>query len=219
MKKNTSAIEGLLWLIMILPALYLLWNYPSLPDRVPIHFDAQGNPNGYGPKSTLWYFILGLNLGVYILMKYIPIIDPKSKLKNINHYPRLRVIMQLLFSLISALLVYSAGESSFNTAQLISLLLCFLFSGLGNYFPTIKPNYFLGIRTPWTLENEYVWRKTHQKGGKLWFYGGIVMAAIVLVIPADYAVYSVVAAVLISTVYLMYYSYAVFQEVKKENLG
>ena len=50
-----------------------------------------------------------------------------------------------------------------------------LFMFLGNYFQAIKPNYFIGIRTPWTLENENVWRKTHQLGGKLFFIAGLLI--------------------------------------------
>ena len=59
---------------------------------------------------------------------------------------------------------------------LIFPLIGLLFAFLGNYFKTIKPNYFIGIRTPWTLENEEVWKKTHLIGGKLWFVGGLLMA-------------------------------------------
>ena len=60
--------------------------------------------------------------------------------------------------------------------DLIFVIIGLLFAFLGNYFKTIKPNYFIGIKTPWTLENEEVWKKTHLIGGKLWFIGGLLMA-------------------------------------------
>ena len=57
-----------------------------------------------------------------------------------------------------------------------------LFIMMGNYFQTVRPNYFVGIRTPWTLENEQVWKKTHRLGGRIWVAGGISIVLLGLLI-------------------------------------
>ena len=85
---------------------------------------------------------------------------------------------------------------------------------LGNYFKTIKPNYFIGIRTPWTLENEEVWKKTHLFGGKLWFIGGLLIFILSLIIPDNYSFYVLITVTVIISILPIIYSYLEFKKLK-----
>ena len=89
-----------------------------------------------------------------------------------NKLNYLRFALSLFMSAIAVFIIYSVQQSQ-SKPTFIFILIGLLFTILGNYFKTIKPNYFIGIRTPWTLENEDVWKKTHLLGGKLWFVGRI----------------------------------------------
>jgi uncharacterized membrane protein len=88
---------------------------------------------------------------------------------------------------------------------------------LGNYFKVIKQNYFLGIKTPWTLESEEVWKLTHILAGKLWIVGGLLIVIFSLVIPEDINFYLFITITAIITIVPIVYSYLIFKKLKKSN--
>ncbi len=113
------------------------------------------------------------------MLSFLPLIDPKRQnyQKFAGVYHMLRLILSLFFAGLTGILLYSSyhpGALQVNALILagIGLMLSFI----GNYLPKIKPNYFVGVRTPWTLASETVWRKTHRLSGFLWFAGGLVLA-------------------------------------------
>ena len=98
-------------------------------------------------------------------------------------YTNLRIILTLFFSAIMCYIIYSSlPEKTFNPNFLLACI-SGLFVLLGNYFQTIRPNYFVGIRTPWTLENEDVWKKTHKTAGKIWMAFGILAIILAFFLP------------------------------------
>ena len=210
-KKKNSAIEGGLWLIILLPLLYLLSVWNSLPDLVPTHFNVHGVADDFSSKPTLIWLIGGSGIGIYLLMKYLPAIDPKNKLLQMGGFDKIRLVIQLFISAIGVIMILAAQNSEINTTQMVVFALVLLTTVLGNYLQNIKPNYFIGIRTPWTLENEKVWRKTHQLAGRVWFFGGLILLPFMVFIPANYSLYLVLAYVLGSALYFVVYSYKIYQ--------
>ena len=96
--------------------------------------------------------------------------------------------------------------------SVVVILLGLLFMGLGNFFKTIQPNYFLGIRTPWTLESESVWKSTHRLAGVLWLVGGLLMVMMGLFVDgAPIILLTVIVAVVVSLV-PMGYSWMAFKK-------
>lgn len=83
----------------------------------------------------------------------------------------------------------------------------------------IKPNYFVGIRTPWTLESETNWRKTHHLGGKLWFAGGMAMAVLLLLVPEQACRSVFLAGVIVLALVPVTYSFLLFKKSKTDNQG
>lgn len=170
-------------LVVLLPFLYLGFIWSSLPERVPIHWNSEGQINGWGSKSTLLLLPLLLPLLTYILFSLTPLIDPKKKLAGMgNKFYQLKLSIVLLMSVLALFILYSTKNQSLFNPNLIFMLLGLLFAVFGNYFPSIKPNYFIGIKTPWTLENETVWKKTHQLAGKLWFPAGLLIVILAFII-------------------------------------
>jgi uncharacterized membrane protein len=90
-----------------------------------------------------------------------------------------------------------------------------LFAMLGNYFQTVRPNYFIGIRTPWTLENEQVWKNTHRLGGRLWIVGGFLIAILAFFINNNH-LFSIIFGVIISLIVIVpvVFSYTEFKKEK-----
>ena len=162
--------------IVLLPFLYLAYIWNQLPAKVPVHWNVKGDIDRYGDKAELILIPLLLPLLVYVIFLVVPRIDPKKKLDKMgNKLQNLKLLMTTLMSVLALFILYSAQNQSFDQSNYLFILIGILYIILGNYSKIIKPNYFIGIRTPWTLESESVWKETHKLGGKLWFIGGIIV--------------------------------------------
>ena len=151
----------------------------------------------------------------YIIFFVIPFIDPKQKLQNIgNKLNNLRMILTLFMSGLALFILYSVEQKN-SKPGFVFAIIGLLFAFLGNYFKTIKPNYFIGIRTPWTLENEEVWKKTHLMGGKLWFIGGLLMA-LTFVLPNEMQLYTFLGITAVISIVPIVYSYLEFKKIKNQ---
>lgn len=165
-------------IICLLPAFYLLFSWQNIPQIIPIQWDLEGNVNRTGSKWTLFYFTAILPLFNYLLFLFIPYIDPKNQIKQMGKkYQSIKIATQILISAIMLLVIYTINTGSNIDQQLLPILLGLMFLILGNYLPNIKPNYFIGIKTPWTLENPIVWKKTHRFSAPIFILGGLTLIA------------------------------------------
>src|SRR6478736_3749691 len=156
---NKFTKELMLLILVAIPFLYLITIWDGLPDKVPTHFDANGNPNGWSEKSFFLWFPFVMGLGTYLLMLILPVLDPKKKLLQMgNTYFSIRVVMAVFFCGLILYIMYSSSIGRIQSLNFVFFLIGFLIAVLGNYFPTIRRNYFIGIRTPWTLESDQVWK-------------------------------------------------------------
>ncbi|OLN31152.1 SdpI family protein [Desulfosporosinus metallidurans] len=167
------------WLIIILIILGFAlgaYFYPSLPDRVPIHWNARGEINGYGSKLFGAFGLPLINLGMYLMFLALPYIDPKRKnyasFKSTYQFQKYLLMVFFLGLEVFTLLI-STGVVV-NRPIFIQIMISLLFILLGNVMGRVRHNYFIGIKTPWTLANEEVWRKTHRLAAPLWVIGGII---------------------------------------------
>ncbi len=205
-----------LWLIMLIPVGYLAYVWPTLPEIIPTHFGFDGKPNDWSHKTMYAFLIPGLNVGIYLLMTFIPFIDPKKKLEIMgNKYFRLKLFTTLFIAIISLFIVRSAITGTVGDSTVLFCVLGAFFMLIGNYLQRAAPNYFVGFRTPWSLENEVVWKKTHLLGGRLYFIAGLLTIVSSLIIKERFAPYFagiIITASVIPTIY----SYIVYkQEMRK----
>ena len=170
-KKELSLVA-----IVAAPFIYLasIWN--GLPATVPVHWNVKGEIDRYGDKSELLLIPFLLPLLIYIIFSLVPLIDPKGKIKQMgNKYFMLKAAMTIFMSILAMIIIYAVKNQTLYNPNYIVLLIGVLLLILGNYFKTLRANYFIGIRTPWTLENETVWKETHKLAGKIWFIGGLLV--------------------------------------------
>ncbi|HPY82899.1 MAG: DUF1648 domain-containing protein [Bacteroidales bacterium] len=209
--------ELVLWIFIALPYVYLakIWN--ELPEIVPTHFNLEGVADGWSKKQTLLYIPAALGVGMYLLMLIIPFLDPKKKIQQMEgKYYVLRFMLTFFFSLLTLFLLYVSKEETLNNPAILFVIIGVFFAMFGNYFQTVRPNYFIGIRTPWTLENEQVWKKTHRLGGRIWLVGGVSIA--ILAFFVTYKIIFTILFVLILSfmvVVPVLYSYIEFKKIKK----
>lgn len=181
MKTKNLTREIILWAIVLIPLVYLALVWDRLPEQVAVHFNLQGEADGWASKSSLILIVLGTTALLNLIMLALPHIDPKRKLTQMgSKYHQLRFILVVFMAALSVFLIHHALNPDIARQNIHFLLIGGLFIALGNYFQAVKPNYFIGIRTPWTLESEQVWRRTHRLGGILWIVGGILLIALAL---------------------------------------
>ncbi|SHJ15390.1 SdpI family protein [Algibacter luteus] len=201
--------------IVLLPFIYLAYLWNDLPEKVPLHWNIKGEVNRYGDKIELIFIPILLPLLIYIIFLVVPKIDPKNKLQKMgNKLQTLKFLLTTFMSILALFIIYTAKNESLTNPNYIILLIGLLFLILGNYFKTLKANYFIGIRTPWTLENETVWKETHKLGGKMWFIGGllIVLSSLVLEKQTNFTIFIIITAVI--TIVPVVFSYLKFQNIK-----
>ncbi len=182
MKTNIKK-ELLIIAIVLLPFIYLAFLWNTLPEKVPVHWNIQGEIDRWGSKAELLLIPILLPLLIYIIMLVVPLIDPKKRIAQMGgKYYQLKFVLVLFMSGLAILLLYLVKNQSLMSPQILFIFIGLLYAVLGNYLQSVKPNYFIGIRTPWTLESETVWKKTHKLGGKLFLAGGIGIVVLCIII-------------------------------------
>ena len=201
--------------MVLLPFVYLAYIWNSLPEEVPIHWNGQGEIDAYGARATLILIPVLLSLLVYVLFLVMPRLDPKKKLAQMgSKYQSLKLLMVTMMSLLAIFIIYSSKEASITNLNYMFVGVGVLYIILGNFMKTIRPNYFLGIRTPWTLENETVWKDTHKLAGKIWFIGGLVIVAASMLLAKEHSLPLFIVITGILVMVPLVYSYVRFQQVK-----
>lgn len=188
------------------------WVYPSFPERVASHWNAAGEADGTMRKFWGVFFVPFLMLGMYLLYLVIPRIDPLKK--NIasfsSAYNALWVFIFLFFAYIFGLtLAWNLGLR-FNFMTAIIPAMAALFFVIGAVMERSKRNWFMGIRTPWTLSSDIVWEKTHRLGGKLFKIAGVA-SLLSVVVPPTYAVFTLIIPILLVSLVTLVYSYAIYR--------
>lgn len=215
MKTNNKIIEILIWVVTVAPFIYLALIWNQVPEQIETHFDLNGQVNGTQSKTTFTVLMGILQLFIYAALRYAPGLSVFSNQQPAN-YDRLRLGVTLFISgLMSWLLYRSVTGPTGNDARIIWMAVMGLLVLLGNYLPSLRPNFFVGVRTPWTLFNETVWRKTHQMTGRLWMVGGVLGILLLILVPADWQLGTTFILLTILVVVPVVYSYWEFRNQKK----
>ncbi len=211
--KTSVTKELFLGIFIVIPALYLAMVWGNLPEIVPTHWGIDGKADRFGSKNSLIALSLGLPIFIYILLRFAHLLDPKKDNYAIfqDTYYRLRIILGAFMAFIGIFIIHASQHpTNFFSGKWILMAICFLFLGMGNYLPTLKPNWFIGIRTPWTLSDEGIWRKTHQLGGKIWFWGSLIGIVLTAILPEVYAFYLFMTLIIFVVIFPLGYSYWLF---------
>ncbi len=173
------------WKTEILPILLIVFSiissfyfFQQMPEKIPTHWNFKGEIDNWGSSFSHLITINLVMIGIYLLFLFIPYIDPRreryEQFKKVYHI--FKSVLLLFFALILLITNLSAIGYSINISIYIPLMIGLLFIILGKYMSKIKMNWFMGIRTPWTLSSEEVWNKTHSFGGKLFMLSGLLIA-------------------------------------------
>lgn len=219
--KTTPIQELIIILIALVPFIYLATIFSTLPDIIPIHFNANGTADSYGNKNTILLLPILLCGIMYFLFKDLPKLDPKKQLfKMGNKYYILRLLLTLFMSGLAFGIIYQTVHYNSDNAASPNWIFTgigILFLVLGNFMPSTKRNYFIGIRTPWTLESDYVWRKTNRLGGILFMLIGITVIISSFTFNPEITTYIVIGTTFAMLAISFIYSYKLFNLEKLKN--
>lgn len=194
---------------------------PQLPDPMPIHWNAAGHPDNFAPRWIGAFIGPLAGLGLYVLLIFIPSLDPRRE--NYDRFAGTYRLFRTLFVLFMAFLHGATLDSVLRgggqlNPDLMVVAVGILLVLLGNYMPRIRSNWFVGIRTPWTLSNSEVWRRTHRLGGRAFFIAGLIVILAAL-LPLGWMMPALMGAIAAAAIVPVLYSYVVYRQLSQENKG
>lgn len=215
--KPTIKTEFIPLLLIILTLASAAYFYNKLPERIAIHWNFSGQADGYGSGQAQAVFFPLMIIGMYVLFLLIPYLDPKKE-----RYEQFSKVYHIFKSMLLTLLViiyFVVGLNGLGynlpVGVIIPGLIGILFIVLGNYMSKIKMNWFMGIRTPWTMSSEEVWNKTHRFGGKMFILAGLLMLTQTFIpVSCRLPIFIIMMAVLLLGT--VGYSYVVYLQEKKK---
>lgn len=192
--------------------------YSQLPDPMPIHWNSAGQADDYAPRFIGAFLLPVIMLFIYLLLLVVPRIDPRQKnIERFNDtYTLLRHGILLFMAYIHAVVFYSV--LSHQDTLVVSFVVGgvgILFMVIGNYMPRMRSNWFMGIRTPWTLSSEFVWRKTHRLGGRLFILAGLLIF-LTAFLRTELTVFAIVLAVVLASLVPIIYSYLLYKQEQEQ---
>jgi uncharacterized membrane protein len=210
MRKSEIIIFGIIILSFAIGINY----YSQMPEKLASHWNAQGQVNGYMSKFWGLFLMPIISVGLFLLFIFIPRIDPlKSNVQKFRkHYDGFAVLIMFFLFYLYLLTIFWNSGYTFNMTTFLAPALAILFYSTGILIENAKRNWFIGIRTPWTMSSDNVWDKTHKIGGKLFKLVGIL--ALLAIFFESYAICIIVVPVIGVLIYTFLYSYF---EYRKEN--
>jgi uncharacterized membrane protein len=211
-----SARLNAIFIVLIIIASFAVavYSYPQMPERIASHWNAHGEVDGYMSKFWGIFLMPFLSLGMTALLIVIPKIDPlKANIEKFkgHYYGFVALVLFFLFYIFLLTILWNLGYR-FNMGQVLAPAFGVLFFFCGVLVEKARRNWFIGIRTPWTLSNEKVWDRTHALGGKLFKAAGAL--ALLGVFFPDNAFFFVIVPVIAVTVFTILYSYVIFHQEK-----
>lgn len=188
----------------------------TFPDTIPIHFNIAGEVDSYGSRYVALIFVI-LPILTYYGMNLDKRMDPKKKKRENNEvFDFFRNLLTLFFMSLSAYFSISFGYPELVKNISPAFVFGILLISLGNYMPRVPQNYTLGIKTPWTLYSEYVWKKTHRVSGYFFVFTGII-TFLSSFFKAEISFMILMISVFISAFGSIGYSYYIYKQEEKKN--
>jgi uncharacterized membrane protein len=190
--------------------------YPRMPEMAASHWNAAGQVDGYMPRFWAAFLMPMVSVGLLLLFLVIPSLDPlKANIAKFRSYYNSFIALIIVFMLFihGVTLAWNLGYDQFNmsVAILPAVGLILIFSGIVTM--KAKRNFFIGIRTPWTLSDDTVWEETHKLGGKLFIAAGII--TMLTVFMGESGIWIMLPAALLAGFVPVVYSYILWRRIAK----
>jgi uncharacterized membrane protein len=205
-----GSIDILIWAIIAIQIIIAVYGFAVLPDTVPIHWGVNGQANGYGPKWVGTFLYPLMSIGIYVLIRVLLAAGPRlgGRQSTTANLKVARIVLAgiILFMLIIQLVTIAQSLGvGFDMTMVVMLALSLLFIFLGNYMGKIRRNFWMGIRTPWTITNAVVWERTHRLGG--WLFVAVGLIGIPCSFIPSLRLWGILVPIIAVSIFLYIYSY------------
>lgn len=204
-----------LWVLMgmLLAAAVII--YPQLPEQMPRHWNFKGEIDAYWGRTAGVFAPLAATFVIYMLLVFLPYLDPKKEnyARFAGAYTFVRWLLVVFLSLIYIISILAAMGYDLPISLLVKAMVAVLLMLIGNFMGQFRHNYFVGIRTPWTLADEVVWQKTHRLGAKVWVMGGFICLLAAFMDNA-WGLGLFIVSIIVMVIWPVVYSYLVFRKLR-----
>ncbi len=185
--------------------------YPTLPDPMPTHWNTSGEIDGWSPKPLGAFLMPLIMAGMVALFAALPRISPRGYPvdEQSRGYRAIELSIVAFMLCVHVVVLLASTGRRIDMAIIVPMLIGALFVVLGNYMSKMRRNFFIGIRTPWTLADEDVWYRTHRLGGRVFVAAGVALMIVPFAGAAQYAAFTAIA---IAAAFIpIVYSYVIYR--------
>jgi uncharacterized membrane protein len=195
--------------------------YPYLPEKVPIHWNIRGEVDGYGPKQWAVFVTPIAMLALWALFRALPWLSPKSfTLDTFRGTYEFAVALTMgLLAYIHGLTLWAAWAGPIDVGRALVAGLCLFFTLLGNVLGKVRRNFFMGVRTPWTLASERVWIDTHRLAARLFVAAGLIGFVFCLAVGGPAAFIASFALIMLAAFVPAIYSLIHYKRLERQGLA
>jgi uncharacterized membrane protein len=182
--------------------------YPHLPAQVATHWGMSGQPNGYSSRASLFLIGPGLLAGIMLLTALLPWLSPRHFQVDTfrSTYRRIMTYMFVMMAYLDAVILWLASGHQIDAGRAIVGGVCLFIALIGNLLGKVRRNFYIGVRTPWTLASERVWNATHRFAGKTFVAAGALGLAFSILGLVRWPIFALLAGALAPVIYsLVYY--------------
>ncbi len=197
------------WFLLAIMTIVAVVSWPQLPEQIPVHWNIEGQPDRFGSKWEGVALFPSLAVGIYLLLALLPMIDPgRANYRNFaTAYNVLRFSILLLMAFVHLVALANAAGFLVPVERAVPAAVGLLMVVCGLVMGKLRPNWFAGIRTPWTLSSKVSWTKTHRLGGWVFLICGALMFLAGLGGFPWVAIVGGVGGLILGTIALVIYSY------------
>jgi uncharacterized membrane protein len=200
--------------LLIIAAMFAVaaWSWPRVPDRIPTHWNLSGEVDGYGGKFAGLLLLPLITSGTYLLLLLLPLVDPgRGNYQNFaGPFQIMRMAIVLFLAFTYGVMVLTAFGHHIDMTTVICFAAAALLMVCGNLMGKLRPNWFVGVRTPWTLSSKMSWNKTHRLAGWLLMLMGLLLAALA-VFRTTWMLILMVVVDVVCLAWMVIYSYLVYR--------
>ena len=198
-------------IVILLPIIFGVIRWDSLPDTITTHFGADGVPDGASSKAFAVFGLPLIMLALHWLCVIVTFLTNRKREQSDKVYTLIFFIMPVLSTFISILIYATAFNFDLHLGSILSILFGLMFVVMGNYMPKVTRNRTMGIKIKWTLASDENWAATHRVAGRVWFFGGFVVMLGAL-LPVDALMIASLPAILLLVLIPTVYSYVFYKK-------
>ena len=198
-------------IVILLPIIFGIIFWDSLPDTITTHFGADGTPDGASSKAFAVFALPLIILALHWVCVLTTFLTNRKNGQSDKVYTLIFFIMPMISIFVSALIYATAFNFDLHLGSILSILSGLMFAVMGNYMPKITRNRTMGIKIKWTLASEANWAATHRVAGRVWFFGGFVVM-LGAFLPVDALMIAALPAILLLVLIPTVYSYVFYKK-------